>query len=344
MPSTSVDEPLQAPQPVEPLSFVYKGVEYDATAYAPQHPGGDTIIKNMSTERKDFTEYFRSLHSEKAEKILKSFPVVSKVGESTPSKEYFELLSKVEHLFQPTLWKDVSLVALVGGLFLLACFTKAWYIAIPAFTLSQVITGWVAHSMVHSRVPRIYNAGRIITPLIGGMCDSWWSPKHNAHHMFTNSLLYDDDIKHEYKVYLYPFLYLKWRFDSIVSSFTNKKYTELGLLLVNYWFLSFQSIWMFVVGVMIGGFYSAFVLIGNHEREVRFPGTVKLTFMEHQITTCRNYTQRSLVWLMLMGGMQFQTEHHLFPQVLFYNLPKASAIIKAELEKKGKKLIYGPVI
>lgn len=111
---------------------------------------------------------------------------------------------------------------------------------------------------------------------------------------------------------------------------------EIALLIVNYWMLSFATIWVFIVGELIGGFYSAFVLIGNHEREIRFPGTVKLTFLEHQIISCRNYKQQNLVWLILMGGMQFQTEHHLFPQIVFYNLPAASKIIKAELAKVNK--------
>lgn len=42
------------------------------------------------------------------------------------------------------------------------------------------------------------------------------------HHMFTNSQIYDDDIKHEYKVYLYPFLYLKWRYDSFSTAIEKK--------------------------------------------------------------------------------------------------------------------------
>lgn len=44
------------------------------------------------------------------------------------------------------------------------------------------------------------------------------------HHMFTNIQLYDEDIQHEYKVYLFEFLYLKWRFDSLVSAIKNKNY------------------------------------------------------------------------------------------------------------------------
>jgi hypothetical protein len=49
------------------------------------------------------------------------------------------------------------------------------------------------------------------------------------HHVFTNSKLYDDDIKHDYKIYLYEFLYLKWRFDSLVSAITKLNYVKLSL-------------------------------------------------------------------------------------------------------------------
>jgi fatty acid desaturase len=45
-----------------------------------------------------------------------------------------------------------------------------------------------------------------------------------------------------------------------------------------------------------------------------------------------------------MGGMQFQTEHHLFPQVPFYRLPSVKEVVKTELAKLGKTIIYGPVI
>lgn len=179
---------------------------------------------------------------------MKSLPIVSTVEESTPSKEYFELLEKLKHLFEPTYWKDAVLITFVTSLFLYGCFGSNWILCILAFGISQIITGWVAHSMHHSRHPTVRSIGLIISPLVAGLSDSWWSPKHNAHHMFTNSLLHDDDIKHEYKVYLYPFLYLKWRFDSFVSSVSGRHYNEVALMIVNYWFLSFSNIWLFVIG------------------------------------------------------------------------------------------------
>ena len=39
--------------------FTYKGVEYDATEYAPKHAGGLTFLQNMKNVKKDVTEYFR---------------------------------------------------------------------------------------------------------------------------------------------------------------------------------------------------------------------------------------------------------------------------------------------
>lgn len=67
-------------------------------------------------------------------------------------------------------------------------------------------------------------------------------------------------------------------------------------------------------------------------------------FIDHQIQSCRNYKHENLFWLIMMGGMQFQTEHHLFPQIPFYRLPSVKNIIKEELSRLNKSMIYGPVI
>lgn len=94
----------------------------------------------------------------------------------------------------------------------------------------------------------------------------------------------------------------------------------------------------------MAGFYSAFVLIGNHEKEHRYNEKIKSSFFEHQLITCRNYHETNFFWLIMMGGMQYQVEHHLFPQIPFYRLPESVPIIKEELAKLNKSIIYGPVI
>ena len=105
-----------------------------------------------------------------------------------------------------------------------------------------------------------------------------------------------------------------------------------------------SNILYFIIGSLIAGFYSAYVLIGNHEKEIRFADNPNMPFIDHQISTCRDYKHENLFWLLLMGGMQYQTEHHLFPQVPFYRLPTCKNLIKDELSRLNKTLIYGPVI
>lgn len=112
------------------------------------------------------------------------------------------------------------------------------------------------------------------------------------HHMFTNIKKYDEDIQHEYKVYLYEFLYLKWRFDSIAYAIKDRNYYDLLLLGLNYASLIYwhENILCFLVGLLIAGFYSAFILIGNHERETTFAENPNMPFVDHQIATSRDYT------------------------------------------------------
>lgn len=47
--------------------------------------------------------------------------------------------------------------------------------------------------------------------------------------------------------------------------------------------------------------------------------------------------------MIFMGGMQYQTEHHFFPQIPFYYLPKASEIINNELKKHNLVIKYSPI-
>jgi hypothetical protein len=90
------------------------------------------------------------------------------------------------------------------------------------------------------------------------------------HHMFTNSTKYDDDIKHEYYTPLYPFLYLKWRFDAFISSARSMNVRDILCMIINYLLIYRQKIIYFIVALLIGGFYSANLLLGNHEREKRY--------------------------------------------------------------------------
>jgi len=110
---------------------------------------------------------------------------------------------------------------------MIGCMTKISVLSVLCFGLTQILNGWISHSAAHNRNRLLTKLGGYQSALLGGLSLCWWAPKHNMHHMFTNVQKYDEDIQHAYKVYLYPFLYLKWRFDSIVSAFTNQNYVIL---------------------------------------------------------------------------------------------------------------------
>lgn len=74
---------------------------------------------------------------------------------------------------------------------MIACTTDSAIISALLFGVTQIVIGWVGHSMAHNRHPLFLKYGRIGPALIGGFSLEWWSPKHNMHHVFTNSQLYD---------------------------------------------------------------------------------------------------------------------------------------------------------
>jgi fatty acid desaturase len=115
-------------------------------------------------------------------------------------------------------------------------------------------------------------------------------------------------------MYLYPFLYLKWKVDSIMAELGRKEI----ILLTIHWLLMFNAnILVMITAQLVSGFIIAIVLTGNHEREYRFKEKIDRPFIEHQIVATRNYDYHGYFWLMMLGGMQYQTEHHFFPQIPF---------------------------
>lgn len=111
------------------------------------------------------------------------------------------------------------------------------------------------------------------------------------HHMFTNIEKYDSDIQHEYKIYLYQFLYLKWRFDSLVAALRSINILESVFIITNYacLYVFRENLIWWVVGQLIAGFFSAVILVGNHENEVRYKENPQMSFIDHQIKTSRDY-------------------------------------------------------
>lgn len=68
--------------------------------------------------------------------------------------------------------------------------------------------------------------------------------------------------------------------------------------------------------------------------EVIFPvadesGTVEGERMLHQLATTSNYSEKSTVFSWMIGGLNYQVEHHLFPDICHVHYRKIAPIVKA---------------
>lgn len=56
--------------------------------------------------------------------------------------------------------------------------------------------------------------------------------------------------------------------------------------------------------------------------------TIEKDWAAHQISTTSNFATKSKVWAWLLGGLNFQVEHHLFPKISHVHYPKLNEIVK----------------
>lgn len=246
-------------------------------------------------------------------------------------------------------WLAVPLVALLGVM-------SAQY-------------GFIAHEAAHRQVFRNNHtndwAGRILANLFAGLSYGFWMRKHNRHHAKPNQIDADPDIdirvlsfttesleskRGAEKVisknqgWMFPILLFFTGFDLLldsISAITRKgvkhKVLEFSMMLVRQ-IAPFAILWMlfgfvpavvlWVVQMMAFGFFMGGAFAPNHKGMPLVAKDSKIDFFERQVLTSRNIRS---TWLTdnLMGGLNFQVEHHLFPSMARPNLKAAGQIARA---------------
>jgi fatty acid desaturase len=207
--------------------------------------------------------------------------------------------------------------------------------------------------------------GLILANLFAGLSYGFWMKKHNQHHKVPNQIDADPDIAirilsftpdsrnrkkgierwlSERQGVLFPFLLFLTGFDLLLDSFAGlgrkdkalkTRLLEFGLMVVRQatpyvaMGLIFGWLWaiaLWVFQMMIFGFFMGAAFAPNHKGMPLVPKDAKLDFFSRQVLTSRNIRGS---WLKdnLMGGLNYQVEHHLFPSMARPNLRKAHAIV-----------------
>jgi len=207
--------------------------------------------------------------------------------------------------------------------------------------------------------------GLILANLFAGLSYGFWLKKHNKHHQRPNQIGEDPDIAirvlsftteskmskkgierwfSDRQGYLFPLLLLFTGFDLLLDSVAGmgRKDRSLGIRILEFslmlirqfapyvvlaiMFGPFWAMAMWFVMMMSFGFFMGAAFAPNHKGMPLIEKDSNLDFFSRQVLTSRNIKGS---WLKdnLMGGLNYQVEHHLFPSMARPYLRKAHAIV-----------------
>ncbi|WP_231554365.1 fatty acid desaturase family protein [Arthrobacter sp. L77] len=215
-------------------------------------------------------------------------------------------------------------------------------------------------------------AGRILAAGFVGISYAWWITKHTRHHNTPNTVGKDPDIamgtlsfraedaavKTGFSAWFtrrqgylfFPLLTLEGlnlHVQSFRTLFERKpvsgRWVELALIGVRFggylgvlfWFLppgmacAFLGVQLAVFGVYMGASFAP-----NHKGMPILANDTTADFLNRQVRTSRNVTGGSFIDS-AFGGLNFQIEHHLFPNMPRPNLRRASLIVKDHCRRLG---------
>lgn len=233
------------------------------------------------------------------------------------------------------------------------------------FTQSAFLAHEAAHKQILASGKANDRLARFIGPAIVGMSYTWWDSKHSRHHANPNRVGKDPDIEVDTISFLdedaarsrglvrlitrkqgwlfFPLLMLEGINLHALSIRHNlargpvpRRWEELALLtlrlaivIVPVFLLlplgmafAFMGVQLAVFGVYMGASFAP-----NHKGMPVIAPDAKLDFFSKQVRTSRNVAGG---WwaTVLMGGLNYQVEHHLFPSMARPHLAKAQEIVR----------------
>jgi len=240
------------------------------------------------------------------------------------------------------------------------------------FTQVAFLAHEAAHRQILASGPANDRLGRILAAGIVGISLSWWNTKHNRHHANPNRVGKDPDIEVDTIRFLdedaakvgrlgalvtrkqgwlfFPLLTLEGlnlHAHALRHLFSREgvkdRGAELTLIAVRF-ALYLTPIFVFLpigmafafLGVQLAvfGVYMGASFAPNHKGMPIIAKDAKLDFFSKQVRTSRNI--RGGWWATaLMGGLNYQVEHHLFPSMARPHLAKAREIVIEQCRTRG---------
>ncbi|WP_373283583.1 fatty acid desaturase family protein [Sediminivirga luteola] len=233
------------------------------------------------------------------------------------------------------------------------------------FTQVAFLAHEAAHRQILTTGPANDRLARVLGTAIVGMSYSWWDSKHTRHHANPNRVEKDPDIAVDTISFLaedatratglqklitryqgwafFPLLTLEGlnlHYQSVrylVSPGKVKgRWLELGMLTARFAVVLVPVFWLLPLGMAFAflgvqlavfGVYMGASFAPNHKGMPVIARDAKLDFFSKQVRTSRNIAGGWwATWL--MGGLNYQIEHHLFPSMPRPHLAAARRIVR----------------
>jgi fatty acid desaturase len=233
------------------------------------------------------------------------------------------------------------------------------------FTQFAFFSHEAAHRQVLTSGPANDRIGRLVGTLLVGMSYSWWMNKHTRHHANPNQIDRDPDIdgsivafteskattargflafvNHRQGWLFFPLLLLEG-LNLHVQSYTwlltrsgvKGRLFELGMLTLRFtilfgvvfWFLPLGMAFAFLgVQLAVFGLYMGAAFAPNHIGMPIVARDAKLDFFTKQVLASRNI-RGGFFASAIYGGLNYQVEHHLFPNMARVHLAKTRRIVR----------------
>ncbi|UOQ56359.1 acyl-CoA desaturase [Leucobacter allii] len=239
------------------------------------------------------------------------------------------------------------------------------------FTQTAFLAHEAAHRQILARGPANDRLARVLAGLIG-MSYAWWDSKHTRHHANPNRVGKDPDIEVDTISFLeedaaqargfrraltkrqgwwfFPLLTLEGlnlHAQSFAHLFGREpvrgRWIELSIIVARFAVVLVPVFWVLPLGMAFAflgvqlavfGVYMGASFAPNHKGMPVIAHDARLDFFTKQVRTSRNI--RGGWWATwLMGGLNYQVEHHLFPSMARPHLARARTIVREHCRTLG---------
>jgi fatty acid desaturase len=349
--------------------YIIDGKKYDLTDFIKFHPGGNDIkYYSFDKSNMDISRHYTIIHQnlfphENMKQYLledsnKKLLEISDFGKDLYKRVNLKKYNRLNILYYIKSISITSIMLLFNMLFII---TGSYMYAILSGLFISLWSLNVGHDTFHGVINNnFYCTIMKICNIFTGFDHNIWIKNHNIHHhIYTNDIILDNDIKKDpifalypssnknvynkfQSYYLFP-LFLIYGFKFPFNKSDSIIYKILYLLKIisplifNY---NTNTILGIILLLCIQGFIFGALFIINHNFVGVKKGEKIDCWYKYQVENSCSYGGK--IACFLTGGLNYQIEHHLFPHISYIYYPEIQPIVRELCKKYNINYTYFP--